>query len=75
MNMATEGEIQFKATRDTADALYEWRMKHGQEKAIAAACGMITAAIGMLVHLCGEREAYKYIQRKADGIIEPELPR
>ena len=75
MTQKTAGEIQFCATRDTADALYEWRMKHGKEKCIAACCGMITASIGMLVHLCGERSTYDYLQRKADKLIEPELPR
>lgn len=71
--MATDGEIQFRAARDTSDALSRWKTEHGKEKAIAAACGMITASIGLLVHLCGERETYNYLQAKTDQVIKPRL--
>ena len=74
-NTAEANRIEFQCTKESAEVFREWLKTNGRENTIAACCGTITAAIGMLTHLCGEREACQYIQRKADGIIDSELPR
>lgn len=73
MTTKTADQIQFQCAKESADVFHEWLKATNKDSTIAACCGTITAAIGMLEHLCTEREVYFYLQAKADAAIKPRL--
>ena len=66
-------KIEFDCAKESAAVFHEWLQAKGREQTIAACVGTVTAAIGMLQNLCGEKETYDYLQRKADETVKPRL--